>query len=252
VSKPTPGIMIRHARSCPAYLSREAACSCKPAYQASVYDQRAGKRVRRHFRTLAAAKVWRQDALPALRRGTMRAPSQTTLRAAWEEWKAGADAGTIRTRSGDRFKPSTLRGYAQAMERILGDLGAVKLSDITRRDVQRLVDRMLGDGADPSTIRNAVMLRVIFRRAIEDGDIAVNPCSNLRLPAVRGRRDRIASPSEAAALIAALDNEHDKAVWAVAFYAGLRLGSYRRSEMRTSISPKASSASSTRGTRRLG
>jgi integrase len=40
-------------------------------------------------------------------------------------------------------------------------------------------------------------LRVIFRRAVEDGDLAVNPCMHLRLPAVRGRRERIASPDEA-------------------------------------------------------
>jgi len=41
---------------------------------------------------------------------------------------------------------------------------------------------------------------------------------------VRGRRERIASPAEAAALIAALPNEHDRAVWATAMYSGLRLG----------------------------
>ena len=41
------------------------------------------------------------------------------------------------------------------------------------------------EGRDPSTTRNALMpLRVIFRRAVEDGDIAVNPCTHLRLPAV--------------------------------------------------------------------
>jgi integrase len=48
----------------------------------------------------------------------------------------------------------------------------------------------------------------------------------LRLPAVRGRRDRIASPVEAAALIAALP-EQDRALWATAMYAGLRHGELR-------------------------
>jgi integrase len=66
-------------------------------------------------------------------------------------------------------------------------------------------------------------LRVIFRRAIEDGDLAVNPTGHLRLPAVRGRRERIASPEEAALLLAALP-ERDRAVWATALYAGLRRG----------------------------
>jgi integrase len=64
---------------------------------------------------------------------------------------------------------------------------------------------------------------VIYRRAIEDGDLAVNPTSNLRLPAVRGRRERIASPEEAQQLLAALP-ERDRALWATALYAGLRRG----------------------------
>jgi integrase len=53
--------------------------------------------------------------------------------------------------------------------------------------------------------------------------VALNPVAGVELPAVRGKRDRIASPKEAAALIAALA-EHDQAVWSTAFYAGLRLG----------------------------
>jgi integrase len=156
----------------------------------------------------------------------MRAPTKITVAQAWEAWEAGAKDGTVRTRGGDRYKPSTLRSYEQVMRlRILDDVGAVKLSDVTRRDVQQLANRMLADGCDASTIRNMLMpLRVIFRRAIQDDDVAVNPCANLRLPAVRGRRDRVASPAEAAALIAALDTEHDRAVWATALYAGLRLG----------------------------
>ena len=67
---------------------------------------------------------------------------------------------------------------------------------------------------------------MIYRRAIEDGDLAVNPCERLRLPAARGRRERIASPSEAAALIAAIRRE-DRALWGCAFYAGLRRGELR-------------------------
>jgi integrase len=90
--------------------------------------------------------------------------------------------------------------------------------------VQDIVDRMLADGHQPSTIRTKLMpLRAIFRRALARGEVAVNPVAGVELPAVRGRRERIASPVEAAALIAALAEE-DRALWATAFYAGLRLG----------------------------
>jgi hypothetical protein len=71
---------------------------------------------------------------------------------------------------------------------------------------------LLGEGLSPSRIRNILMpLRVIYRRAVEDGIVAMNPTTNLRLPAVRGTRDRIASPEEAARLLAVL--WADKALW---------------------------------------
>jgi len=117
------------------------------------------------------------------------------------------------------------QGYDQALrDRILPDFGAAKLSEITRPDVQDLADRLLAQDLDPSTIRNALMpLRTIYRRAIARGEVAVNPTSSVELPAVRGKRDRIASPSEAADLIAAVP-EPDRALWAAAMYAGLRRG----------------------------
>jgi integrase len=83
---------------------------------------------------------------------------------------------------------------------------------------------MLADGCDPSTIRNTLMpLRVIYRRAVSHGEISINPTTGLELPAVRGRRDRIATPEQAAQLLNAL-RAGDRAVWAVALYAGLRRG----------------------------
>ncbi len=67
---------------------------------------------------------------------------------------------------------------------------------------------------------------MIYRRTIEDGDLAVNPCERLRLPAARGRREHVASPAEAAALIAALFRRTAH-YWGCAFYAGLRRGELR-------------------------
>jgi hypothetical protein len=60
-------------------------------------------------------------------------------------------------------------------------------------------DRMLAAGDDPSTIRNALMpLRAIYRRATARGDVGLNPTLGIELPAVRGRRERIAPPDESA------------------------------------------------------
>lgn len=134
-------------------------------------------------------------------------------------------SGRVRTRSGDVYKPSAIRSYAAALrDHVVPRVGRTRLGDVQHRDVQRIADELLAEGRDPSTIRNALMpLRVIFRRAVEDGDVAVNPCTHLRLPAVRGRRERIASPEEAERLLAALP-AHDRPIWATALYAGLRRG----------------------------
>jgi integrase len=83
---------------------------------------------------------------------------------------------------------------------------------------------LLAYGADPATIRNTLMpLRAIFRRAVARSEVAVNPTSGLELPAVRGGRDRIASPEEASRLVDSLP-ERDRALWATALYGGLRRG----------------------------
>ena len=109
-------------------------------------------------------------------------------------------------------------------KRVLPDFGGVRLSEVTRVDLQDLADQWLSQGLDPSTIRaTLVPLRALYRRALSRGDVVMNPTSGLELPAPRGRRDRTATPEDAATLISAV-HENDRALWATAFYAGLRRG----------------------------
>ena len=217
------GIDVRHKKAC---ASRNVSrCNCQPTYQASVWSARESKRIRKTFSTLAEARAWRSETQTGVRRGTLRAPANMTVQEAAEELVAGMKAGRVRNRSGDLYKPSAVRSYEAVLrDHILPRIGRTRLADVQHRDVQRIADDLLTEGRDPSTIRNALMpLRVIIRRAVEDGDLVINPCAHLRLPAVRGRRERIASPDEAPRLLAALP-ERDRPVWATALYAGLRRG----------------------------
>ena len=147
------------------------------------------------------------------------------LRQAAEEWLLAAEAGIIRTRSGDPYKPSAIRSYKQALHaKVLPELGNSKLTAITTNALQDLADQLVSEGLSPSTIRNTLLpLRALYRRALARGDVAINPTLKLSLPAVRGRRERVARPDEAAALISAVPLS-DRAIWATAVYAGLRLG----------------------------
>ncbi len=66
-------------------------------------------------------------------------------------------------------------------------------------------------------------LRVVFRRALRDGEVISSPLAVVELPAPDERpRYRMATPSESQHLIAALPYV-DRAAWALAVYAGLRL-----------------------------
>ena len=220
------GIETRHRKNCSAHGGRP--CTCEPSYRVVVWSASEQKSLRKTFQTLAAARTWQADVKVGVRRGLVRASRPATVSEAAARFFVGMRSGAIRNRSGEPYKPSVRRSYEQSLRtHILPDVGAHRLSDIKRRDLQRLADRIVDSGAQPSTVRNAFLpLRVILRLAIEDGDATVNPCTGLRLPAVRGRRDRFAEPSEAAALVAATPRR-DRAIWATAFYAGLRRGELR-------------------------
>jgi integrase len=220
------GIVLRHSRNCAS--RRGADCDCRPGYQAQVFSQRDRKTIRKTFRTLSDARAWRAEAHSALRQGTLRAPTRTTVAEAAAEWLSAAKAEVTRTRSGSPYKPSALRAYEQALRtKVVPELGHLRLSAVTRPAIQELVDHLVASGLKPSTVRNAILpLRAIYRRAVARSEVLVNPTLDLALPASRERRDRIARPEEAKALLEALRPE-DQVVWATALYAGLRRGEIR-------------------------
>jgi len=221
------GIVVRHQQRCPAPLNADP-CRCRPAYQAEVFSPRDRRTIRKTFRTLTDARTWRADTKAALQKGTMRAPTRTTLEEAADDWLAAARAGIARTRSGDPYKPSALRSCEEALRiKVLPELGKPRLSAVDRVAAQDLVYQLVAQGLAPSTVRNAVLpLRAIFRRAVARSEVVQNPTLGLSLPAVRCRRDRVARPEEARALIEAVP-ESDRAIWATALYAGLRRGEFQ-------------------------
>ena len=218
--KAPEGIYVRHAKSCDGER-----CTCEPTYQAHVWSGREKKRIRQHFKSLSGAKQWRREALTALDRGMLRAPSPQTLREAAEGWLDAARKGEVRNRSGDAYKPSAIRGYADTLRlRVYPAIGDRRFTDLRRNDLQDLADTLVGEGHAASTVScTFTALRSMYRRAANRGEVVVNPCDGIDLPAVRGGRDRIADPQEATALLAALPTE-DRPLWATAMYAGLRRG----------------------------
>jgi integrase len=215
------GILRIHRKGCPG-----GRCRCS-SFEAWVWDPVAGKKLRRTFRSEAAAKAWRHDQAIGVARGTIRAGSGETIRQAGERLITGMRAGTVRNRSGRPFKPSAIESYASALEQhVYKAMGARRVSAVERRHVQALADHLSATKA-PSTVRNALMpLRVVFRRALREGEVTVNPVAGVELAAGEKKRDRFTSPDETRALLAAV-SDRDRAAWALAWYAGLRLGEVR-------------------------
>ena len=222
-----PGIVKVHVRTCKAPSSR---CTCgkRVRYQASTWSPRDGKRIRKHFKTEGEAKGWREDATRAVRRGELRAPTKLTIKQAADALIEGMRSGAILDRSGEPYKPSTTRTYDISLRlRVLPAVGHVALCKLERRQVQALVDGWREEGLMPSTIANQLdPIRVLYRHALHDGDVTIDPTSNLRLAAVRGRRTRVAGPAEAVTLLGALA-AFERALWGTAMYAGLRYGELR-------------------------
>ena len=220
------GIRKRHSEGCSARVGGR--CNCNAGWEASVYSRRDGKKIRKRFPREAEARSWRADAKRSLDQGTLRAPTKITLLEAAEEWLAGAEVGEVTNRSGQPYKPSTLRGYRRDLdEHVLPELGNRKLNSLATAELQELVDRWHGEAKPASTIRNRIKpLQAIYRRAQARAGLMVNPTRDLELPVPRPDEVEVVAASEAAELLEPLPSG-DKPIWATALYAGLRYGELR-------------------------
>lgn len=217
------GIRKRHSKGCSG--RKGGRCNCNAGWEASVYLAREGRKLRRTFAREAEAKTWRADALAAANVRSLRTPSQITVEQAAWLWLEAARTGAVRDRSGHHYKPGTLREYGRALSlRVLPEFGGTRLSELTRADLQDFVDRLLSRKLAASTIRNTMNpLQAIYRHAVRRELVVVNPTREVDLPAARGRREKIATALQAARLITVVPDS-DRAIWATAFYAGLRRG----------------------------
>jgi len=228
--KTNAGIGVRHSRFCPSRQGGGCTAGrkggCKPGYEARVWNKRVNGWVRKSFGTLSEAKQWRVDQLSAKSRGAMVTSTKKTLAEAWDEWYTGATAEpkpTVNTRGGRPFKPSVIRQYQWAMNTyVLPDLGGHRLSELSHAHLLDLSDRLIGKGLSDSSVRNAIMpVRAVYRREQRRNHGLVNPTERLELPTGLGQRERAVGRDEAE-LLFSLIPVADRALWATAFYAGLR------------------------------
>ena len=224
------GIVIRHRAACRTRNGGKR-CNCAPSYRVQVGNPHTGEQVKRTFPSEDAATQWRRDMLTAFANGSPtheQTVSEITVSAALDELIARIKDGRTLTRSGREYRPATIRSYEHTAEQYLRPMmGHLRLADVRRRDVQDFVDELRSAGLSASSVHNKLdVLRVMFKLAIDREYVTDTPCRHLRLPAVRHKRPEIASPEKARKLLEALPLDQ-VALWAVLFFAGLRIGEAR-------------------------
>ena len=226
------GVTKRHSNGCRSHEGGR--CNCGAGWEAWVSVRRNGRpaKVRRTFARESEAKAWRVDALGAADRGALRPMRRDTrtLAEAMDEFIAGMKSGEVRPKRRPAYKPATIRTYEQHVRVYLADskLGAMRVPEIGKPDVQAFSDEILAVGLAPGTVSNILNpIQAFFRRAVDRDELAVNPAREIDVPDIGSRKPkRIASAGEAATLLEVLP-EADRPLWATAFYAGLRRGELR-------------------------
>src|SRR3954468_2282999 len=168
--------------------------------------------------TKRTAEAWLGDVLAQGRRGElpgMVAPGATVADAA-AEW--------LRWAEHDRAcKPSTLSDYRHTADRIVADLGHLRIDDVTPELLERW--RATLDVSNRTVIKYLVVLHGIFRRAMKVWGLPRNPAAMVERPRARASDDIDAfSVEEVHALVRAAAGKQDAVLYLTAAFTGLRLG----------------------------
>lgn len=202
------GVFARHQKNCA--LSNGTRCNCTPAYYGVAWD-RSERRHRKtpRFRRAIEARDARSDLLEALRKGTVAGESGVRLGEARDRFVQAARDGVALNKWGRRYRVRAVEDLESALIHVPDDLARRRLDRVTRGDLQGLTDKLTANGLSGSRVRSVVnALRSLYRWA-QDRELASHdPAQLVRLPATAAKaRDRVATPAEFAALLAALSRQ---------------------------------------------
>jgi len=123
-------------------------------------------------------------------------------------------------------KPSMRRAYLQILKaHVLPTLGAMEFDQVTRRDVQLLINRLHGQAKARHTCDNVrTVIRSLFRQAIRDEYITANPATLIQMPQADPRMPRaVPSAAKMQAVLDSLEEPYRTLAWFV-LVTGCRIG----------------------------
>jgi len=164
------------------------------------------------------AEAWLDDVMAQARRAELPGMVRTgaTVADAVAEW--------LRYVEHDRAcKPSTITDYRHTAERLMRDLGSLRLEDVTAETVERWKGTLTV--SNRTVAKYLVILHGIFKRAMRVWGLPRNPLTEVERPRFRVSSDLDAlSPEEVWALVRAAASEQDAALFLTAAFTGLRMG----------------------------
>jgi integrase len=144
-----------------------------------------------------------------------------------EAWLDRCERGEAWARGRTPYAARTLRDYRRDLALyVYPAFGSTPVDRVRRSAIQALIDEITAVHSGQRAKNVVIPVRACYRWLLGRYDDLTDPTRGLDLPAGSKPRTRTATPNELRALIAALDIG-DRAVLALAAYAGLRYGELR-------------------------
>jgi integrase len=213
------------ARSRPNHIVKRRTATGEVRYLVRVgyVDAATGERreMGKTFRTKRDAEAWRDAQRAERSAGPMARPSRSTLTEFLDQWLAGLNDVSGRTRE----------DYENIARRYLRPLlGARRLDQITTPMVREMLATLArpeaegGRGLKPRTVPYVhAVLRLALNQAVADGKLPRNPAVGKRMVPARVRREpSVLSAAQVTQLLDATRDDPHHALWAVLTLTGLR------------------------------
>jgi integrase len=187
-------------------------------------DPGTGKEKTRYFASKKLAEQARIEIEGRVVTGTYSGDAHhITVRTMAERWRAAGYS----PRRADELRSTTAADYETALELyVLPRWGAVRMSDIRAGMLEIWRNELLKDGVGASTVRKALLVvGILFRFAMRDHIVHVNPASFVKKPAVRTRKaaaERL-TPEQLGSFFAGLKGRARIVVW-IGAATGMREG----------------------------
>jgi hypothetical protein len=199
------GVFARHQKYC--VITEKKPCNCKPGYYGVAWDRTRQRPVKtKHLKTADAARNARFDMIKQLAQGEAAVSESFRLREARERFVRAARDGRALNKRGQPYKRTAIDNIEECLRvHVEATLGARRISDIRRSQVQAIVDE-LAPRMSGSRVRAIVnSLRSLYRWAQDRELVAHDPAALVRLPAMNATPiELVASPAEFAQLLDAL------------------------------------------------